>query len=105
MRLFKRQISILLFLGAATMVAHGGEPLSKSDSSTVKIKGVGTLSLEKAKKGDGAVAIFTPLKGKVITCSGSCGGQSVGSWTCPNDQSCSLDCTTNPPTKSCYSPQ
>lgn len=104
MRLLTRHISILLFLSAATIAAHAAEPLSKSDSSTVKIRGIGTLSLENAKKGDGAVAIFTPLKAKVITCSGSCGGQSVGSWTCPDDQSCSLDCTTNPPTKSCYKP-
>ncbi|WP_119270242.1 hypothetical protein [Taklimakanibacter deserti] len=104
MRLLTRQISILLFLGAAPMAAHGAEPLSKSDSSTVKIERIGTLGLEKAQKGDGAIAIFTPLEAKVITCSGSCGGQPVGSWTCPADQSCSLDCTTNPPTRSCYTP-
>ncbi len=50
---------------------------------------------------NGFMAGFSSAKGKT-TCSGSCNGQSVGSWTCPEGKSCSLDCTKNPPAKSCH---
>ena len=35
------------------------------------------------------------------TCSGSCGGATAGPIDCPEGQSPSLDCSTNPPTISC----
>ena len=104
MSMLTSQTAALLLLFAATAVTFAAEPLSKSDSPSVKIETTGTLSLETKDTGNGVVAVFTPLKAGVITCIGTCGGQSVGNWTCPEGQSCDLNCTTSPPTTSCYTP-
>jgi hypothetical protein len=89
----------LIFSSVA--IAQTSEPLSQSPSNQVTISGTGVLSSKKANKGRGTVIMFTPITPASKPCGGSCGGQDVGSWTCPDNLSCALDCTTRPPRKYC----
>lgn len=100
-------IILALFLASSPSLAEEAakiaEPASSSAESAIAVEDTeGTLDLMPAQFGEGFIAIFTQVD-KRTTCSGACGGVSVGSWTCPSTApNCSLNCTTNPPTKGCH---
>ena len=93
-------LSLLLISGPASAAEKAAE--SKSDKPEIKVENLGVLQLNKANKGDGYVAQFSPIQIKTRYCSGACSGTSVGSWTCPDSMNCYLDCTSNPPHGGCY---
>lgn len=107
-----KKLSLALIMLTLACVGYGGFAIAAddaeraaaarnvTDSPEIAVEDLGTLKSEAVK--DGFVATFSPIKIKTRYCSGSCGGNSVGSWTCPDSKNCYLNCTTNPPTKGCY---
>lgn len=91
---------ILLVTGlllTMTFAATAGDPQNLSNSPEIKIEGIGKLSSKVGAANDGFVAQFTPIKPSSISCSGSCGDRWSGSWTCNDDESCYLDCSSDSP--------
>lgn len=79
--------------------AQDSAPIYQSDQQSIFVPGSGTLDLRLSTDKKGAIAEFTPIT-PLKSCSGSCDGNSVGSWTCPDNMSCELTCS-RPPVKGC----
>jgi hypothetical protein len=93
---------ILIFsLNAFAGNTNAVPPKTASDKPEIVAEGAGTLRLRKVK--NGYLAEFKSDKPLSTTCSGSCSGVSVGSWSCSDSYPyCGLDCTKRPPYKWCY---
>lgn len=89
-----------ILLSLCNVLADDEPPFTSSDSPSITTEGHGTLTLLPATSGNGSIGMFTPITPRK-TCSGECDGNSVGSWTCPDNLSCALDCTQKPPRKYC----
>lgn len=70
---------------------------SVSNSPEISIEGVGTLRTETGSDGDGFLAVFEGVNPLSRSCSGRCGDRWQGSWTCPDDKSCYLNCGSDSP--------
>lgn len=63
----------------------------------IEIEGMGTLRTETGEGEEGFLAIFESLQPATKSCSGRCGDRWSGSWTCPDNKSCYLNCSSTDP--------
>lgn len=103
-----RTITVLLFsctIFLAPSFAQDKPASSQSGKAEAGSAGVFSQDVTPATKGNGEIAIISHSPPLTHSCSASCEGVSIGSWTCSDPGAdpgyCALDCTTSPPRTYC----